>query len=155
MKRIKSAAVALGVAAGLLAVPSAAASASIRPAESVYTLTTMNRCFADQIYAECVKFYANTTYSSTQIWINGIVHCSWSSGSYATVNITWCGVGGGNGTAYLNIGANWNVPSWDANGLYERVDIIANDGNCTQAGNKLPIGDITYWYSQLNCEAAA
>ena len=154
MKRIKLAAMALGLAAGLAAAPSVAATASVRPAESVYTVTTVNRCFSDQIYSECVYFQAHTTYSSTQIWINGNVSCHWS-GSYTAVDITWCGLGGGNGTGYLNEGVNWNVPGWNANGLYARMNIVSNGGGCVEYGNDSKIGSITYWYNgTYQCEGS-
>jgi hypothetical protein len=156
MKRTKMAALALVAAAGLLAVPSAANAAVATPAESVYTVSSMNRYFADNLLSGYVSFKAYSTYSSSQVWINGTVSCSghgFSGVPAAPVDITWCGVGGGNGTGFLNIGVNWNVPAWKANGLYERMDIVKNGEGCTTFGSDNPIGNITYWYSTISCEA--
>jgi hypothetical protein len=150
MKRMKAAAVALAAAAGLLAVPIAANAAVAPPAESVYTKSSLTRCFADQIFDGCVYFQAYTTYSATQIWINGNVYCKgegFDGDPAAPADVTWCGVGGGNGTGFLNIGVDWNVPAWDAYGLYERMDIVSGKGGCTSFGSDKPIGDITYWYT--------
>jgi hypothetical protein len=161
MKRIRMAAMVLVAAGGLLAVPSAANAAVATPAESVYVKNYMTRCFADQIFAGCVYFQAYTTYSATQIWINGSVYCKgegFDGDPAAPVDVTWCGVGGGNGTGFLNVGVNWNVPAWKASGLYERMDILKNGENCTSFGSSKPIGDITYWYTQgktPSCDNAA
>ena len=87
MNRIKVAALALAAAAGLLAAPSAANAGVTRAAESVYTVSSMTRCFVSghgSSYSECVSFKAYTTYSATQIWINGHVSCGWSSSGYVT-----------------------------------------------------------------------
>jgi len=159
MNRIKVAALALAAAAGLLAAPSAANAAVASPAESVYTVSSMTRCFADNLLAGCVSFKAYTTYSSSQVWINGTPSCSgqgFAGVPAAPVDITWCGVGGGNGTGFLNVGVNWNVPAWKANGLYERMDIVENGEGCTTVGSNKPIGDITTWYNaSIICEAPA
>lgn len=160
MNRIKVAALALAAAAGLLAAPSAANAAVTRAAESVYTVSSMTRCFVSSngnSYSECVSFKAYTTYSATQIWINGHVSCGWSSSGYVTpVDITWCGVGGGNGTGYLNVGVNWNVPDWDAYGLYERMNIVSGGEGCTTFGTNSVVGQINYWWNDsLVCEAPA
>jgi hypothetical protein len=157
MRNIRSAAAILAVAAALLAAPSAA---SAGPAESVYTTSSMTRCFVNtnaNDYSECVHFQAYSTYSATQIWINGQVSCSWSSsGDITPVDITWCGVGGGNGTAYLNVGLNWNVPDWNAYGLYERMNIVSGGGGCTTFGTNSPVGQINDWWNDsLTCEAPA
>jgi hypothetical protein len=155
MRRIKSAAVVAAAAAGLLAAPGAAGASSTRAAESVYTTSSMARCFTAIINAECVNFQAYTTYSASQIWINGHVACSWSGGPYP-VDITWCGVGGGNGTAYLNIGVNWNVPAANASGLYERMNIVAGGQGCTTFGTNSTVGDVgDWWNGSLVCEAPA
>jgi hypothetical protein len=148
MSRIKSAAVILAAVAGLLAASGAAGAASAAPAASVYTTSSMTRCFDTQ----CVHFQAYTTYSASQIWINGHVTC----GGSIIANITWCGVGGGNGTAYLNIGLNWNVPAWDAYGLYERMNIVSGGGGCTTYGTNSDVGIINTWSNEnLVCEAPA
>jgi hypothetical protein len=150
MTRMKAAAVAVAAAAGLLAVPIAANAAVATPAESVYTKSSLTRCFADQIFDGCVYFQAYTTYSATQIWINGNVYCKgegFNGDPAAPVDVTWCGVGGGNGTGFLNVGVDWNVPAWKASGLYERMDIVKNGEGCTTSGSDKPIGKITYWYT--------
>ena len=150
MRKIKLVVVALAATAGLLATPAAAGVARAASAESVYTKSSLTRCFADQIFDGCVYLQAYTTYSATQIWINGSVYCKgegFDGNPPAPVDVTWCGVGGGNGTGYLNIGVNWNVPAWQASGLYERMDIVKNGEGCTSFGSDKPIGDITYWYT--------
>ena len=153
MSRIKLAAVILAAVAGLLAAPAAASAAPA--AAKVYTTSSMTRCFTNLVTSECVHFQAYTTYSATQIWINGHVSCSWSGSPYP-VNITWCGVGGGNGTAYLNIGLNWNVPAWNAYGLYERMNIVSGGRGCTTNGTNSKVGSISSWYNGgLTCEARA
>jgi hypothetical protein len=139
---------------------SAASAASARPAESVYTLSGINRCAADNdgVDYACVSLAAHSTYSATQIWINGNVACTWWS-TGVEEDITWCGVGGGNGTATLNIGINWNIPAWSANGLYERMDIFANHdyGGCSTWGTNSPVGSVYNWYNDgaVQCEGAA
>ncbi|MDQ2875710.1 MAG: hypothetical protein M3Y33_13325 [Actinomycetota bacterium] len=65
-----------------------------------------------------------STYTSTQIWINGSVRCS---ATPAWAAVSWCGVGGGNGTAELNIGDNLKARNWTA---YDRVNIYANAAGC-------------------------
>jgi opacity protein-like surface antigen len=157
MSKLKSAAAILAMVAAAVAAPSAAMAASAKPAESVYTSSSMTRCFErnDLSNPDCVHFQAYSTYSATQIWINGHVSCSWS-GTDSTVDITWCGVGGGNGTAYLNIGLNWNVPDWDASGLYERMNIVSGGEGCATFGTNSKVGQITTWYNKsLVCEAPA
>jgi hypothetical protein len=156
MKRIIMAALALAGAAGLLAAPAAANAAVAKPAESVYTESIVTRCFADHLLEGCVYFRAYSTYSATQVWINGSVYCKgegFDGDPPAPADVTWCGVGGGNGTGFLNVGVNWNVPAWKANGLYERMDIVENGEGCTTFGSDEPIGDITYWSLTKNCEA--
>jgi hypothetical protein len=155
MSKIRSAAAILAVAAGLLAAPTAAMAASVRPAESVYTFSSMTRCFENKTLAYgCVYFQAYSTYSASQIWINGHVSCSWSGD--VPSDITWCGVGGGNGTAYLDIGLNWNVPDWGASGLYQRMNIISGGRGCTTSGTNSNAGQIDDWWNRsLICEASA
>jgi hypothetical protein len=153
MNKIKSAVAVLAAIAGLLAAPSAA-SAAAKPAESVYTTSSIDRCFqvGNGDFA-CVDLQAYSTYSATQIWINGQVNCA---GQGPSIQITWCGVGGGNGTAVLNIGVNWNDPNFDAYNLYERMDILAAGGGCTTWGTNEPWGLILWWFNDsLTCEASA
>jgi hypothetical protein len=171
MSKIKLAAAIMAMSSGLLAVPGVASAASIRPAESVYTTSYIERAF-DRTDPNApattevagVYLQAYSTYSATQIWVNGHVAC-WGETIWSTPfnppvpspsQITWCGVGGGNGTAVLNIGVNWNVPSWNAYNLYERMDILANGGGCTTWGTNSPAGDIFKWGSyHYGCEASA
>ena len=163
MSRIKLAAVVIAAAAGLLAVPAGANAVSARSAESVYTTSSLNRCFNNDSTSpdwvvECVDFQAYSTYSATQIWINGHVTCHLQTvrNGPIPVNITWCGVGGGNGTAYLNIGVNWNVPDWHAYNLYERMNIVSGGGGCTTFGTNSPVGGITGWSNKnIYCELPA
>jgi hypothetical protein len=158
MSRIKLAAAMLVVAAGLLAAPGAASAVSTRPAESVYTHSDIDRCMlVNNGYGEtCVVLGAYSTYSASQIWINGHVSCSWYTNTAANLEITWCGVGGGNGTAVLNIGVNWQVSNFKAYGLYERMNILAGHGGCSTSGTNRAVGDIYAWANaSLQCEAAA
>jgi hypothetical protein len=79
-----------------------------------------------------------------------------SAGSNTAVHITWCGAGGGNGTAVLNVGVNWNVPDWGVSGLYERMDLLAAGGGCTTWGTNSFAGSIALWDNwELVCEAGA
>jgi len=165
MTKIKLTAAVLAAVTGLLAAPAAANAAGARPAESVYTTSSMTRAFSSFIpcgahgedlctVSSSVHFQVYSTYSASQIWINGHVSCS--GGGYVPVNVTWCGVGGGNGTAVLNVGVNWNVPAWGASGLYERMDILANNGGCTTFGSNSIVGAIAFWDNwELACQAGA
>jgi hypothetical protein len=130
MRKIKSVAVALVAAAGLLAAPSAANAASIRPAESVYTLTGVGIC-AFSGGTGCadanVSLYVYTTYSYSQIWINGNVDCA-HGGAWV---ITWCS-NTNNGQSYINLGMNWMGSIGIPSGSYAwwRVNIFANGAGC-------------------------
>ncbi len=172
MRKIKLAAAVLAAVAGLLAAPLAANAASARPAESVYTRSSMTRAFSalepcpgdSNVYCTesgDVYFQAYSTYSASQIWINGKVSCKGQGydgppPTAAPVDITWCGVGGGNGTAVLNVGVNWNVPAWSTGGLYERMDLLAGGGGCTTWGSNSIVGYIVFWDTwELSCEARA
>ena len=173
MRKIKLAAAVLAAVTGLLAAPVAANATTARPAESVYTLSSMTRAFSalepcngdSNVYSTdsgYVHFQVYSTYSASQIWINGRVSCSGQGyeglpgSADAPVHITWCGVGGGNGTAVLNVGVNWNVPNWYADGLYERMDLLADNGGCTTWGTNSDYGFIVFWSTwELSCEARA
>jgi hypothetical protein len=158
MNKIKFAAAILAVAGGLLAAPSAASAATAGTAESVYTVSGIHRCADanDGVGYACVNLGAASTYSATQIWINGHVDCYWWADEPIELDITWCGVGGGNGTAVLNIGINWQIPTWSAHGLYERMDILANHGGCSTWGTNSAVGKIYTWANAaLQCEAPA
>jgi hypothetical protein len=173
MRKIKLAAAVLAAVAGLLAGPVAANAASAGSAESVYTLSSMTRAFGALepcngdsnvlcTYSGDVHFQVYSTYSASQIWINGKVSCKGQGydgnprAADGPVDITWCGVGGGNGTAVLNVGVNWNVPAWAADGLYERMDLLAGGGGCTTWGTNSVYGYIAFWSNwELSCEAPA
>jgi hypothetical protein len=162
MRKIKLAAAVLAAITGLLAAPGAAGAATVRPDSGVYTSSSITREFYNA-YHECgtqglcrqggsVHFQLHTTYTASQIWINGSVACS--SGGDVTSDVTWCGVGGGNGTADLNVGMNWNVPSWSASGLYERMDVYADDYGCDTYGTNSQVGGIASWANgTLTCES--
>jgi hypothetical protein len=172
MRKIKLAAVVLAAVAGLLAAPGAASTASAASAESVYTVSSMTRAFSalepcpgdSNVYCTdsgYVHFQVDSTYSASQIWINGKVSCKGQgydglpSAADGPVDITWCGVGGGNGTAVLNVGVNWNVPAWNGSGLYERMDLLADHGGCTTWGSNSITGYIVFWDNwELSCEQA-
>ena len=121
----------------LLAAPAAAHA-------NTYTESYINRCATVTSTGtnQCFQLGAFSTYSSTQIWINGSVDCRQLSGS---VTVTWCGVGGGNGTADLNIGINFNLPG--ASGLYERMDILSNGRGCKTNGSNTDTKVITNWWN--------
>jgi hypothetical protein len=157
MSKLTSALAIMAVAAGLMATPvaaSAASTASAKPAESVYTTSSIDRCFQEyNADFACVNLQAYSTYSATQIWINGHVTCQ---GQGPDITITWCGVGGGNGTAALNIGVNWNDWGFAAYDMYERMDILAGHGGCTTWGTNEPVGEILWWFNNsITCEAGA
>lgn len=140
MVKIKSALAVLAVAAASLALPGVANA-------SVYTTSYMTREFDRQNpntleqESATVYFQVFSTYTSRQIWINGRVTCDGSP----VAHITWCGVGGGNGTATLNVGLNWDVPDWGAYGLYERMNLHANGARCDTWGSNDPVGQIDNW----------
>jgi hypothetical protein len=134
MRKIKFALVAVVMAAGLLGtVGTGIASAS------TYDQTIFDAC-AYNAAGEygCTSFGAYSTYTSTQIWINGRVQCS-ATVSWAAVS--WCGVGGGNGTATLNIGDNLAGRNWTA---YNRVNIHANAAGCYVWGGSSNGGSYTW-----------
>ena len=114
MRKIKLAMAAAAVAAGLLAPTLAAGAANA----STYTYSHIYRCVFDgdkyNQSSACFILAAYSTYTQTQVWINGPVYCTPTEG---IVNITWCGVGGGNGTGVLNIGDDFNF-SRNAKGSY-------------------------------------
>jgi hypothetical protein len=145
----------LAAATGLMAAPGIANA-------STYSTSNMTRAMNNTFYQnegvvsewDTVHFQVYSTYTASQIWINGHVTCG--GGGAVPVSITWCGVGGGNGTAVLNVGLNWDVPSWDAYGLYERMNLLANHGGCTTKGTNSDVGEIDAWANwALTCEAGA
>lgn len=133
MRKIKFALAAVVMAAGLLGtVGTGIASAS----------TYDKTIFDDYAYNAAGEYgYATfgtmSTYTSTQIWINGTVHCS-ATESWAAVS--WCGVGGGNGTAHLNIGVNLESRNWTA---YARANLYANAAGCYVWGGSSNGGSFT------------
>jgi hypothetical protein len=140
MSRNKLAGAILAVLSGvlLLAIPATANA-------STYTESYLNRCATVKGSSahDCYQLGAYSTYSSTQIWINGNVDCRALSG---TVTFTWCGVGGGNGTGDLNIGGNFNIPGVTG-GLYERMDIFANGRGCKTSGSNADTHGVTNWWN--------
>jgi hypothetical protein len=153
MRRIKLAAAILAAVTGLLAAPGAANATTTKPDGGVYTTSYITRTFSTA-YQPCsggylcnqtgwVHLQVYTTYTASQIWINGVPHCT--SGGAVQSNITWCGVGGGNGTADLNVGLNWDVPAWDAYGLYERMDLYPDYQTCVTDGTNWKVEEIAIW----------
>ena len=133
MRKIKSLLAAAAVAAGLLMAPLTASPAS---AESVYTLSWIGFCFhasAQGCAIGNVNLTVTTTYSYSQIWINGHVSCTHGGGWV----ITWCS-NTNNGKSYLNVGMNWTgtPQSGIDNGQYswERMNILANGAGCSPWG---------------------
>jgi hypothetical protein len=59
---------------------------------------------ANEVNADiAVQAYTTINNAHTQIWLNGAVKCLNPYGG----SITWCGLGGGNGTYVLNVGMNY------------------------------------------------
>ena len=153
MRKIKLAVAAAAVAAGLLAPSLAAGTANA----STYTISYIDRCAqfgsGPGVY-DCFQLGAYSTKTNSQIWINGSVFCRPYSGS---VKITWCGVGGGNGTGALNIGDNFTFSG--VTGLYERMDIFAGpDRICNTWGSNSATKGIIFWFNANNtpvCEQPA
>jgi hypothetical protein len=141
MRKIKSAVAATAVAAGLLASPLAAGTANA----STYTLSYIDRCAevapggTEQL--DCFQLGAYSTYTDSQVWINGSVICHRYHGR---VNITWCGVGGGNGTGALNIGDNFTFPGATGS-YYERMDMFAGGAGCETWGSNSAGNGIEFW----------
>jgi hypothetical protein len=132
MRKIKSVVAALAVivgALGALGAPTAASAAASVPG-NVYTYNSLTLCHSScsQSGGSWVEMRTYATYSRSQVWINGHVSCS-SGGDWI---VTWCGVGGGNGTAELNIGANFGSPPGGED--YVRMNIIQNGAGCYSWG---------------------
>ena len=124
---------------------------------SVYTHTDMVRCYwlgnVKSPTTACVEIFANSTYSGSQVWINGKVRCyvypSIEDG-LSEQKLDWCGVGGGNGTSTLNIGINWTdaYEGPSISYLYERINIPASGSqSCKSNGSNLKYGTIYEWYN--------
>jgi hypothetical protein len=158
MRKIKSAVAAAAACAGMLA-PLLVLGASAANAESVYTISYINRCMDIKVNNlkpptfrdYCYHLGAYSTYSQTQIWINGHVSCygyNQASGGdeNGSANITWCGVGGGNGTAVLNIGANVTY-SGIAGSYYERMNIYSGGAGCSTWGSNSAVNGIYTWWN--------
>jgi hypothetical protein len=139
MMKIKSHGAILAVLTGVLAFTA--------PATANATSYTHSEIFRCAIYGgddHCFGLEANTTNSSSQIWINGHVTCYPQQGN---IIFTWCGVGGGNGTGTLNIGGNFTIGGL-VTGLYERMNIPANGFGCTTWGSNSNTNGITGWYNE-------
>src|ERR1700734_4501363 len=148
MRMVKLAVAAAAVAAGMIASPLAAGTAN---AATTYTWSSIDRCATTpDSAADCFELGTYSTYSQTQVWINGTVYCHPYKGS---VKITWCGVGGGNGTGALNIGDNFAFNG--ISGLYERMDIFGggdrssggNGPGCDTWGSNADTRGITNWWN--------
>jgi hypothetical protein len=145
MRKIKWAVAATAVAAGLLA--SSLAVAGAVNAESVYTVSFIDRCASvgPGDVTHCFQTGSFSTYSQTQVWVNGKVFCHPYSG---TMNITWCGVGGGNGTGNLNIGDNFTFPNAKGT-FYERMNIFAGGAGCSTWGSNSDTNGIRNWWNDF------
>jgi hypothetical protein len=149
MRKIKWAVAMAAVAAGMLASPLAAGTAN---AALTYTWSVIDRCATvnGSLNHDCIELGAYSTYSQTQVWINGTVYCRPYSGS---VSYSWCGVGGGNGTGALNIGVNFTFSG--VTGLYERMNIFAGGSSayggagpgCGTFGSHSNTNGITNWWN--------
>jgi hypothetical protein len=141
-------------ASAIAAAATLSLTATTANAKSVYTHTDMVRCYYSgwpAYHQACVEIFANSTYSGSQVWINGNVRCY----LYPNVNLgagqqtlDWCGVGGGNGTATLNIGINWTDAGEGSSisYLYERIDIPASGSEtCKSNGSNGKYGVVWNW----------
>jgi hypothetical protein len=138
---VKLAVAAAAVAAGMIASPLAAGTAN---AATTYTWSSIDRCATTpDSAADCFELGTYSTYSQTQVWINGTVYCHPYKGS---VKITWCGVGGGNGTGALNIGDNF-TPSGVSGSYYERINIFAGGAGCGTYGSNSDTNGISHWWN--------
>jgi hypothetical protein len=147
--RINSGAAAVTVALGLLATPIAAGTASAQ--DEAYNFSGIERCVNFMNY--CMTLEAYSSYSQTQIWINGSVGCHPSGAPSKDVDVTWCGVGGGNGTFTLNIGVNWYWWPLSGNLLWERMNISADYDGCSTWGYNSNLSYGSSWYNAwLTCE---
>jgi hypothetical protein len=151
MRKIKSAVAVAALTAVALASPLAAGTANA----SVYSRSYIDRCVwiggGQAATNDCFQLGAHSTRTNTQIWINGNVWCHTYHGS---VNFSWCGVGGGNGTGALNIGANFTFPHATGS-YYERMNLFAGpDRKCSSWGSNSDVNGITDWYTDaMACEA--
>jgi hypothetical protein len=120
MRKMKCALAAVVLAAGLLGTVGTGIASASTYDKTLFDDYSYNA--ADELGYSTFGTYS--TYTATQIWINGSVQCSATPGWAA---VSWCGVGGGNGTAELNIGDNLKGRNWTA---YNRVNIYANAAGC-------------------------
>jgi hypothetical protein len=146
MRKIKWAAAATAVAAGLVASPLAVA--GVANAGSVYTVSYIDRCamVGPSNIIHCFQTGSFATYSETQVWINGKVFCKPYKG---TMNITWCGVGGGNGTGELNIGDNFTFPNAKGT-FYERMNILTGGSGCETWGSNSDTNGVHNWWNDFD-----
>jgi hypothetical protein len=152
MWKIKLAVAAAAVAAGMLAPILVAGTANA----STYTYSEIGRYAIvgphDNEHTDGFQLWAYSTYSQTQVWINGSVFCSPTAGS---VNIGWHGVGGGNGTGALNIGCNFTF-SGIKGSYYERMNIYAGGAGCSTWGSNADGNGVDLWENEgVVCEAPA
>ena len=148
MNKIKSAAAAMALGAGMLASPVALGTAHA----NTYTISYIDRCavyISSPPVSDCMQLGTYSTYSNSQVWKNGNVFCKGYKGH---VTITWCGVGGGNGTGALNIGDNFNFSG--ADGLYERITMFAGGGRCEIWGSNTDTNSLIDWLTGATvCES--
>jgi len=156
MRKIRPAVAAVAVFAGILASLLNAGTANA----SVYSVSYINRCAAKKVSSNtipptiadyCYHLGAHSTYTQTQIWINGTVSCynynlNIGGDVNGTTHITWCGVGGGNGTGTLNIGANVTY-SGIAGSYYERMNIYSGGAGCSTWGSNSHVNGIFAWWN--------
>jgi hypothetical protein len=148
MRKLKTAGTALAVMAAVLGAPETAGTAFANS----YTFSAIERCINHLNY--CVYMSAHSTYSNSQVWINGKVNCH---GTHTT-GITWCGVGGGNGTVDLYIGVDWYWTNLlGTTLLWERMDLIPNhvcNSNGYNSDVYVGIGHLwASWYNAVyTCE---
>jgi hypothetical protein len=146
MRKIRSVVAVLAVVGGLLATPITAASASVSTASAATTYTLSNFGLCDTVGCDYawVSLNVYSTYSYSQVWINGTVDCE-HGGQWVT---SWCGKTN-NGESYLNVGENWVGPDISGYEWY-RLNIYANGAGCRFWGT-------TYNVTFINrqCEEAA
>jgi hypothetical protein len=147
MRKIKLAVAMAAVLAGVLTPILGAGTANA----STYTVSYIDRCMMTVAEhnqggypRDCFQMGTYSTYSQTQVWINGKVFCKPYSGS---VGFSWCGVGGGNGTGALNIGGNFTMSG--IGGLYERMNIYAGGGGCSTWGSNSSTNGIYKWWNDF------
>ena len=75
--------------------------------------------------------FNTTNDSSSHVWINGTVAHTQSGGAV----VTWAGVGGGNGTAHLQVGANFTSSNGVQYYYRELINSVGGSQWCSITGN--------------------